>query len=169
MCLWPLCCERSLCESWVHFPVTKNSNQIKKIQYVMKADFDMHLDFGLWHLCDRDPGWYLKWAMPGPPGCVFWPLCFGQTKNIWYVMKFDLDFYFGFWDFEYDCERSFVTSMSLWLTLSLCLLHEDGEKKMFCTCESLHHCALICVPTVAMDRLLVWLNILRFLLDFSED
>ena len=23
MCLWPLCCEHSLCESWVHFPLIK--------------------------------------------------------------------------------------------------------------------------------------------------
>jgi len=23
MCLWPLCCERFLCELWVHFPLTE--------------------------------------------------------------------------------------------------------------------------------------------------
>ena len=132
----------------------------------MKFDFDMDLNFGLWHPHDWVPGRYLEWALPGPPGyafdsCVVIKL---RTYDMLWNWILDLDL-----DFGSDYESLFVTSMRLWLTLSLCVLHEYGEEKIFCTCESLHLCALMCARIVVMGRLLVWLSMLCFLLDSSED
>jgi len=55
----------------------------------MKFDFNMDLNVGLWHLCDWVLGWYPEWALVGPPGYVFSPLCCDHAKNIPCAMKFN--------------------------------------------------------------------------------
>ena len=63
----------------------------------MKFDFDMDLDFGLWHLCDWVPGWDLEWALPDRPEYVFDPCVVVKlrTYNMLWNLILDLDFGFG--------------------------------------------------------------------------
>ena len=54
-----------------------------------------------------------------------------------------------------DCEISFVTSMTLCSTLSICVIHEYDEEMIFCAYDSSSHYAVMYVLAVVMSMLLV--------------